>query len=115
MTIDDAKMKNLAKLDQIALLKDNWNGDGARAFQKTIITAARGIVTGLDIQPEVFPTGDNSVQFEYDGPDGSYLEIELREGKSADVFTIDRQGNERYTTVEISAKAINELVDHFYG
>lgn len=114
LTVDNAKVKNLVKLHQIGLLVDNWNGDGAKAFQDTLVSAARSIVMNLDIQPEVFPTGNNAVQLEYDGPNASYLEIELREGTNADVFTIDREGNERYTTVPFSAKAINELVDHFY-
>ncbi len=113
--IDTEKMKNLSKVNRIANLEDNWNYEGAKAFPETLISSIRQIITGLMIQPEVFPTATESIQLEYEGPDESYLEIEIGETKKASVFSIDRQGNETSSEVDVSIIAINKMVEEFYG
>lgn len=75
--MNEEKMNNLKKLDQIAVLEDGWNGNKAKAFEKQFILTVRSIITALEIQPEIFPTACDSVQFEYEKEDGSYLEIEI--------------------------------------
>ena len=72
-------MENLKKLEAIALLKDNWNANGAKAFADSLITKVRNLVMLLDVQPEVFPTACGALQLEYDKEDGSHLEIEFNE------------------------------------
>ncbi len=115
VVVDGEKMNNLTKINKIAALEDNWNNDGASAFSKQLISRARQIITCLSIQPEVFPTAADSIQMEFDGPDGSYLEIEIGESGLASVFSIDRQGKETTAEMEIDYLTINKLVENFYG
>lgn len=73
----DKKELNLLKLHQISKLPDNWNGFGTQAFPTRLIELCKEIIQKLEIQPSVFPTGQNSIQFEYEKPNGDYLEFEL--------------------------------------
>lgn len=63
VVMNEEKIFNLKKLDQIAYLEDGWNGNTARAFEKQLISMVRRIITALDVQPELFPTACDSVQF----------------------------------------------------
>ena len=35
--LNHAQQENLRKLEQISLLTDNWNGNGAKAFDKQLV------------------------------------------------------------------------------
>lgn len=113
--ISEEKLENLKKLEAIALLKDNWNENGARAFSIELITKVRNIITFLDVQPEVFPTACDSIQLEYDKVDGSHMEIELMEKGDAEIFLIDNMGNEKFFNVQACFESINKAVNVFYG
>lgn len=115
MTINEEKFENLKKIDAIALLEDNWNDNGAKAFCADLITKVKNIITFLDIQPEVFPTACNSLQLEYDKADGSHMEIELMEGKEAEVFRINENGCESIVNISADIESINKVVNDFYG
>ena len=39
--MNEEKMNNLKKLDQIAVLEDGWNGNKAKAFEKQFILTVR--------------------------------------------------------------------------
>ena len=113
--ISEEKLENLKKLEAIALLKDNWNANGAKAFADSLITKVRNLVMLLDVQPEVFPTACGSLQLEYDKEDGSHLEIEFNEDEDAEVFLVDDNGHESITSICASIEAINKVVNNFYG
>lgn len=80
-TIRDKLTVNLERLEDIARLDFDWNGYGAKPFNRTLIADVRNIISYLSEQPEIFPTGRNSIQLEYHLPDESYLEFEIFEGK----------------------------------
>lgn len=111
----EAKRANLAKLDEIAALKENWNGYGAAPFSSGLLARARSLIASLPIQPEVFPTADDSIQIEFDGPERSYLEIQITEGAEYDALRIDRQGLESVFRVPADSSALGQLVRDFYG
>lgn len=113
--ISEEKLENLKKLETIASLKDNWNGNDAKAFQESLITKVRNIITFLDIQPEVFPTACESLQLEYDKLDGSHMEIELTESNEAEIFVVDSMKGESITNIQASVEEINKAVSAFYG
>lgn len=83
--------ENLLTLKAISELKFNWNGYEALPFTKTLIDKVEAILPSLSTQPFIFPTGRNSLQFEYhyvifaDSPDKKdedhYLEFEVYEDK----------------------------------
>lgn len=115
MTIDEEKLENLKKLEDIALLQDNWNMNGARAFSEKLISKVRNMIIFLEIQPEVFPTACESLQLEYDKPDGSHMEIEVTESENAEVFMINNVGRESIVNIQADIETINKVVNDFYG
>ena len=107
---------NLTKLKEISSLKYNWNGNGATPFSSKFIDRIRIILNYIEIQPEIFPTACNSIQFEYDGPNNSYLELEIREDKKEiSIFKINRVGEEREFSIKSEPSELNKLINGFYG
>lgn len=115
LMIDEEKMYNLRKLEQIASLPDNWNENGANAFSEHLIATVRNLVIFLDVQPEIFPTACDTLQLEYDKEDGAHLEIEISEDESAEVFLVSHTGEEELKYVQANIEAINKVVREFYG
>lgn len=113
--MNEEKIYNLRKLDQIAHLEDGWNGNKAKAFEEQLISKVRRIITVLELQPELFPTACNSVQFEYEKEDGSYLEIEINSKNTWEVFQINSDGKETYFSIADNIEAIIKVVNSFYG
>ena len=62
-------------------LKSNWNEYGADPIPETIINKCWLICKKLRIQPMISPTARNSIQFEYELEDESYLEFEIYRDK----------------------------------
>lgn len=112
--LNDLCLYNLRKIDDIARLPNNWNGNGATSFSNQLIDKIRQIVVSLKRQPEIFPTGCNSIQIEYDGPKNSYLEIEIKDEDIASVFKINQVGNESNFEINSNPSEINKIVDEFY-
>ena len=96
-------------------LEDGWNGNTARAFEKQLISMVRRIITALDVQPELFPTACDSVQFEYEKENGAYLEIEINLEDTWEVFEVSSDGQEKYSSIEADVEAIAKVVNSFYG
>jgi len=113
-TYDKNKIKNLEKIEKIKILPKNWNGNGAENFSKNLISIIRNLVLDLKIQPELFPTADDSIQIEYEKENGDYLEILVSENNKFDFFQIK---NKIETTgkIDSSSEKINEMIGEFYG
>ena len=86
-------LENLEKLESFLNLPENWNGNGAKPFSFELINYVIEILCRLPKQPQIFPTAENSIQLEYDNPDGSYLEIEVFEDV-IQVFFLDKNKRE---------------------
>jgi hypothetical protein len=70
-------MNLLEKIDEIASLPENWNGNGALPFTAEVLTRARSVARVLTVCGfECFPTGRDSIQFEKTR-NSDYLEIEV--------------------------------------
>ena len=104
----------LMKLAQIAALKDNWNGYGAEPLPYDTLYKAQHLIPALHVQPEIFPTADGSIQFEYEKDNGDYLEFKFTGKGTCEVFKIIGD-NEEYFTSQDNASAVNAIVDAFYG
>ena len=102
------------KLKQIASLGDNWNGNGAEAFSKGHIRLLDSIIDGLKYTPEVFPTGCNTIQLEYDKVNGDHLEIEVPENGKAEFYYVDSDGIDKSGVIDIDVSEINGLIRSFY-
>lgn len=79
--ITEDMLRNFKRLDSFAELPDNWNGYGAGRISEKLIEKTKRIIFGLSVQPMLFPTGRKSIQFEYEKPDGEYLEFEVFEDR----------------------------------
>lgn len=109
----DLLVNALQKLKTIAELKDNWNNNGAKSFDRSLISQCYIIVSMLvNYPPEIFPVADNSIQMEYDGNAGSYLQFRIYENKIRE-FRVFSNGKklEKY----INEPDIVKEVKSFYG
>src|ERR1700754_603490 len=87
-------IENVQKIEAFGQLAPGWNGYDAEPISADIIRACTGYIKQLDIQPDIFPTARNSVQFEYEYHDGRYLEVEIFENDQISVFRVDSNGQE---------------------
>ena len=111
----DVKTDNLKKLDVIQRLKKNWNGNGAAPFSPKEIDRMKVLINELRIQPEIFPTALQTIQFEYDNARRDHMEIEIGTSNTAEVFIVTYFGEESFEALPVTAAAINQRVEAFYG
>lgn len=72
------------KIDEISNLPNNWNGYGADKFTEKVITRSKfilSIIESIGIGFDIFPTGRNSIQFEFYNDRNEYLELEIFESE----------------------------------
>ncbi|MHB8853152.1 MAG: hypothetical protein ACYC6P_07350 [Ignavibacteriaceae bacterium] len=107
-------IKNINSIISFKKLDSNWNGNNAEPFSDTIIERALDIINSpsLKFQPDVFPTGRQSIQFEYEKSNGNYLEIEVFEDNYSAYSEIN---NEETEFESISLDDIFRLVNEFYS
>lgn len=105
--------ENKSCLSEIAALKDNWNGNGASSFQRQLLQTASGLIDTLAHQPDIFPTARDSIQFEYETPEGDYLEFELFENDTLKMFFCGISG--KMIKKQIALSDMNKVVNQFYG
>ena len=100
-------------LNEIAALPYNWNDNGADAFSPELIQRSRHLIERLQRQPMIFPTANDSIQFEYEKDNGDYLEFELFENGKCKLFhcDADNKSERRF----INDADINKEVNQFYG
>lgn len=106
-------------IEEIEKLEPNWNGYGAEPISPIVIEHARQIIKNLDadVQPEhIYPTGRNSIQFEWELVDGSYLEFEIF-GNEIKVLEVPKRvynkAKEYAVTLE-NCKVLNKIANDFY-
>lgn len=71
--------ENIKTLKSFKEFPDNWDGEGAEQFDQKLIDKCIEIINSVNLkfQPDIFPTGRDSIQFEYEKSDGEYLELEV--------------------------------------
>ena len=111
--MENLMQENLRKLEQISLLADNWDGNGAKAFDKQLIAKVKDLIGVLDVQPEIFPLSYGSIQMEYEKEDDSYLEIEINLNDTWDVFELNENGEESAFSVAADAEVVNKVAKDF--
>lgn len=114
MNADVARRRNMEKLDQMSRFDVNWNGYGAKPIAPSVIKKMRDLLPELHVQPEIFPTACNAIQFEYEKPDGDYLEFMISENEVS-VFRMDPYGHESKHAISGTPEEINKVVRDFYG
>lgn len=107
-------MTALEKLEIIAKLQNNWDGYGATAFPSIFINKIKNLIPSLIVCPEIFPTANNSIQFEYNKADDSHLEIEIFSNNTAEVYIINDKSESVFMIPATSGK-INDVIKAFYN
>ena len=108
------KIKIKHKIAEYANLKDNWNGNGACTIPTDTVLKAFELLDLLPVVPDVFPTANGTLQFEYEKETGEYLEIELQ-GKNIKVFSIDSKDEETNLSIEFDEyEIIQKMARSFY-
>ena len=113
-TLSPELSKNLLKLDEIASLKKNWNGNKSKPMSRKLVKKAKSLIINLEIQPQIFPTANDSIQFEYDGEKNSYLELQITKDNKFSYFKVDKMGRESSGLIPAISFSIDELVKEFY-
>ena len=110
-------VKNIKRLRDIESLTFDWNGYGAKPFSGVLIDKCERIVGMLSVQPSIYPTGRNSIQFQYELNDKSYLEFEIFENKTMCLQVPKRVYADaiELELTNLEDNRIKEIVDNFYG
>lgn len=103
--------KNIDLINNLKEMPDNWNGYGANKLSDSVINSALSAIYFLDVQPDVFPTGRNSIQFEYEKSNGDYLEFEI----FSDHITMLKIISDDETERNVASMNLNALVADFYA
>lgn len=102
---------NKRKLETIKNLTPNWNGYEGEQFETGIISMIQDILSDLDYQPQIFPTGRGSIQIEKYINDDNLVEIEVSNGE---IFAYQVKDGEEIEK-EISVNEINELINGLFA
>lgn len=115
--IDLLKIDNINKLNNMSNFDDNWNGTGGKRFSDKAISMFKNIIENVVKQPQIAPTGRNTLLMQYELEDNSKLVFELGEKRVEKVFI--PQGNYTLAQNDIYFEDIcyniNECVEQFYG
>ncbi|MCR5124236.1 MAG: hypothetical protein K6B43_03470 [Treponema sp.] len=106
---DGRLVRNIKKLNKIASLETGWNGDDANSFSDSFLNRVRAILLSIENQPEIFPTAADSIQMEFDGKKNSYLEIQIRDSDTAEVYEVSRNGEEYSYEIVASEQTISQI------
>ena len=111
---------NIHRLNQLAhsaLAEDNWDCGSSNSICPEVIEKARNILfmtppLSCEIEQLIFPSSNNSIQFEYYNSNKDYMEIEVCEDA---IFFIERIDGKYGDEKIISEKEIPDIIRKFYG
>lgn len=101
---------NLKLVEGFKKLQSNWNGYGAKEFDDEYLNSIKDLIQELPVQPEIFPTGRQTVQFEFSLPEDTFLEIEIFNGNAQCLSDINGLEEEK----TISLTQINSEINAFF-
>ncbi len=103
--------RNFKLLESFKKLEKNWNDNNAPAFSEKLVNRVFKIIRDLEYQPQIFPTGRNSIQIEFESKNEDYLEFEIFNEKivSFREFQNEEEGK------EIGEQQVLLYVKEFYA
>jgi hypothetical protein len=102
---------NKQKLNSFKKFNHGWDGYDALVISDELIDKISDIISDLDYQPQIFPTGRGSIQIERYIDDKRFIEIEISEDE---VFAYRVMYDNEEEKV-ISASEINNLINELYA
>ena len=111
---DSILTDNIDQLRDIGALPENWDEEGGLSFGADFIQEVIDLVSTMQVQPDLGPTGRGSIQFEYGSrkKGRKYLGIEIFE-KNRKVNVYSKDETENSTHEEIEMEDINARVQQF--
>lgn len=103
--------ENRRKLSHFGNLGSNWNGYNSVPIETTIIDQVLTLISDLDFQPSIFPTGRGTLQLEYFKNEENFLELEIFSNEGF-LYKIEN-GNETETSV--SLEDLPKLISEFHA
>lgn len=106
---------NLAKLDEMLKLEENWDGENSASFDQDFIEKIRDLMLALGKrQPDIFPNASGGVELEYYS--GEYSLVFEITGKRCQYLISDGEDDENdiYEEFEYDRNRIIEIVNSFY-
>ncbi len=115
-TYDFKRIMNLDKIDKMSRFEENWNGNGGLVFSDKALEKFKSIIYTLKYQPEIAPTGRNSLYMEYDFKDNSILAYEVKEDIVEQVYVPGGDFSRSETTSfnENISEHINKRIGELY-
>ena len=115
--IDLMKIENLNKIRKMSFFEHDWNGTGGSVFSPNAIALFESIIKALDKQPQIAPTGRNSLLLQYELDDKSLLAFEVSENHTDKVYVPQGEYSmaQMNTFTENVEQRIKESVKLFYG
>lgn len=114
----DYYLQNLARLYDISMLGNNWNGNNAKEIPYDVIGKAWSLLYRyrFNEETEIYVVADEAIQFEWRDEDKNYLEIEIH----VDNVRIYSCNNESETTYQsiingYDENEISKIIDDFYS
>jgi hypothetical protein len=104
---------NKEKLYNLRNLEPNWNFADALPFTRTLIDKVENLLEHLTVQPKIFPTGRQSIQFEYEKSNGEYLEFEIFEDSV--VYLLIKNDTEIEKQIPLDDINFNKIINNFYA
>ena len=103
--------ENYYKLLSFASLKKNWDGYNAEEISEKTISKTLGLLTKLQYQPSLFPTGSGSIQVERYIDDDTFVEVEIS-AEGISVYSEGIQGTIEEDSVSLYIpECLNEISD----
>ena len=104
------RVKNLDILQKISELEYNWDECGSDCFRPNLIKKVVRLIGNISIQPDIVPTGRNSIQFEYFFRDDEYLEFEIFEDR---ILALHMNGETVSFEGEVKEETLFEMIDRY--
>ena len=106
--------ENLTRLEEFRMLEKDWNGYGAEPIPFAAIDRVISIIKRLSVQPEIFPTGRETIQLEWDMNDGDYLEFEIGTDTIGMLFVPERNYHAPTERETITEHELFEAAEQFF-
>jgi len=101
---------NKRKLQAIKNLEENWNGYNGEIIDKSVISKVETLISSLDYQPQIFPTGRGSIQLDAYLNENNLVEIEI----SPEINFVYQVKNGKEIEKEVSLSEINDFISELY-
>lgn len=102
--------QNKKKLNSFKQLPAHWNGYNSIHIDASVIDTVQDIISSLEYQPQIFPTGRGSIQLEKYLDDDNLIEIEI----STSEITAYQIKNGIESESVIEKEAIVDLINNLY-